>query len=213
MQQPREFYKGGFWHIVNRGVMKNDIFHSHDDYAFFLYRIKESLKKFPINIHCFNFLANHLHYLIEQIDDKFPPNRFLASVHTGLGVFINKKYSRVGHLFQNRCTVKHIEGSDHLLNISFYINFNKVLEKLQSFDRTKSVSKSYIEELLQEAENDPWSSYPVFLGIRKDDITQPDFILSLLSDDIEKSRQQYRKLAKEFIVSGHFLKTRDLVFE
>ena len=35
----RKFHKGGFWHVVNRGVMKDNIFRSKDDYSFFLYRI------------------------------------------------------------------------------------------------------------------------------------------------------------------------------
>ncbi|MEK7103804.1 MAG: transposase [Patescibacteria group bacterium] len=208
----REFYKGGFWHVVNRGVMKDNVFRSKDDYSFFLYRIKESLKKYPVDIHSFNLLPNHIHYLLGQSSDD-NPSKFLASVHTSLSLFINRKYDRVGHLFQNRCTVKDIKDDEHLLNVSFYVNLNKVLEKLQGFDRSKTVKEEDLEKLLTEAENDPWSSYPVILGLRNDGITNPDFLLSLFSNDKEKARQEYRKMAKEFIKSGHFLKTRDLNFE
>jgi len=175
--------------------------------------MKESLKKYPINIHAFNLLSNHIHYLSEQALDNISPSQFLASVHTALGMYVNRKYARVGHLFQNRCTVKEIKDNDHLLNISFYINLNKVLEKLQGLDRSKIVQTRDLEKLLEEAERDPWSSYATFLGLREDGISKPNFILSLLSDDITKARQEYRRLAREFIVSGHFLKTRDLTFE
>lgn len=210
---PREFYKGGFWHVVNRGVMKDNIFRSKDDYSFFLYRMKESLKSYPVDVHSFNFLPNHIHYLLGQSSDEINPSKFLASVHTSLSLFINRKYARVGHLFQNRCTIKDIKDDEHLLNISFYVNLNKVLEKLQGFNRSKIVQTEYLENLLAEAESDPWSSYPAVLGMRDDGITNPDFILSLLANDKKKARQEYRKLAKEFIKSGHFLKTRDLTFE
>lgn len=214
MAQPnREFHKGGIWHIVNRGVMKMDIFQEKEDYAYFLYRIKESLKKYPIKIHSFNFISNHLHYLIEQISEKFPPSNFLASIHTGLGVFINKKYKRVGHLFQNRCTIKLIENDEHLLKVSFYINLNEVLEKLQHADRKRPVSAVEVNQLIDKACKNPWSSFPVLCGLRDDGITNPDFILSLLSDDKVKAQKEYKELAKQFLISGHFLKTRDLTFE
>ena len=211
-RQTREFYKGGFWHIVNRGVMRSDIFRSKDDFAFLLYKMKEVLKKCPVNIHSFNFLSNHLHYFIEQIDENFPPSKYLAGVHTALGLYINKKYGRVGHLFQNRCTVKPVERDERALEVSFYINLNKVLEKLQNFDRSKVVSEQEVEALLKEAELDPWCSYGVYCGIRDDAITKTDFIFSLLDDDHVKARAKYRALAKNFITSGYFLKTRDLRF-
>ena len=203
---------GGFWHILNRGVAKTDIFRCKEDYNFQLYKLKESLAKYPVGIHAFNLLSNHVHYLIEQTADNVSPSKFIASVHTGLGSFINRKHSRVGHLFQDRCKVKTIEGSEHLLAISVYVNLNKILEELQRAD-SSVVSKNELKRMLKEAESDPWSSYPVFLGLRQDGITQPNFILSLLSDDIGKARKEYKKFAEKLLVSGYFVKTRGLSFE
>lgn len=208
----REFYKGEFWHIFNRGITDEVVFRQDDDFRFYLYKIKESLKKFPVVIHAYNLIPNHVHHLIEQNTD-ISPGKFIGSVHGSFGLVFNRKYKRAGPLFQDRFKANHIEGDEHLLNISFYVNLNKVLEKLQYFDKSVVVSKNDVEKLLEEAERDPWSSYPVYLGLRDDHITQDKFILSLLSDDIKKARQEYRKLAKDFIVSGHFLKTRDLTFE
>ena len=208
----RAFYKGGFWHILNRGVDKTKIFRDKEDYVFYLYKIKETLKKYPLAIHAYNFLPNHIHYLIEQTTNEVLPSKFIASIHTSLGNFINHKYSRVGHLFQDRCKIKTIKENEHLLAVSFYINLNKILEKLQHLDKSL-VSQNELEELLKEAESDPWSSYPVYLGLREDGITQDRLILSLISDDIKKAREEYKKMAREFIISGYFLKTRDLSFE
>ncbi len=208
----RQFYKGGFWHILNRGIDKMDIFRSKEDYNFYLYKIKESFNKYPVGICAFNFLSNHIHYLIKQTREEIPPNKFIASVHTSLGNYINRKYTRVGHLFQNRCKIKDIKEDKHLLVISVYINLNKVLEELQKRKKT-TILKSELQKLLKSAEIDPWSSYPVYLGIREDGITECEFILSLLSDDIKKARKEYKKFAEELLTSGYFLKTRDLLFE
>ena len=208
----RHFLKGGVWHILNRGVAKAEIFRSKDDYNFYLYKISEALKKYPVGICAFNFLANHVHYLIKQTGDDISPNKFIASVHTSLGSFINRKYSRVGHLFQDRCKVNEIKKDQDLLAVSVYINLNKILEKLQQKEKT-IVSKKELQDLLQKAESDPWSSYSVYLGLREDGITEAKFILSLLSDNIVKARKEYKKFAKELLVSGYFIKTRDLTFE
>lgn len=210
MRQPREFYKGGFWHIFNRGVAKENIFLEKDDFIFYLYKIKESLKKYPVDIHAFNLLDNHIHHLIEQTSEVVP-SKFISSIHTSFSLRTNRKYSRVGHLFQDRFKAKKIENDEALLAISFYINLNKILEKLEHIDRQK-ISMEDLDQLLEEAERDPWSSYPVYLGLREDGITQTKFILSLISDDINKARQEYKKMAKQFIISGYFLKTRDLDF-
>ena len=208
----RQFYKGGLWHILNRGVAKAEIFRNKDDYNFYLYKISEALKKYPVDICAFNFLSNHVHYLIKQTADGISPNKFIASVHTSLGNFINRKYSRVGHLFQDRCKVNEIKKDEDLLAVSVYINLNKVLEKLQQKEKAV-VSKKELQNLLQEAESDPWSSYSVYLGLREDGITEPKFILSLLSDNIKRARKEYKKFVKKLLVSGYFVKTRDLIFE
>ena len=210
MRLPREFYKGSFWHIFNRGVAKEDIFREKDDFIFYLYKIKEFLKKHPVAIHAYNLLSNHLHYIIEQTSD-IAPSKFIGSLHSSFGLHINRKYSRVGHLFQDRFKTIQIKKSD-LLPTSFYINLNEILEKLQHIDKT-NISKRDLDKFLEKAEKNPWSSYPVYLGLREDGITQTKFILSLISDDVKKARQGYRKLAKRSIISGYFLKTRDLFFE
>jgi hypothetical protein len=149
---------------------------------------------------------------MEQTTNEVLPSKFIASIHTSLGNYINRKYTRVGHLFQDRCKVKDIKEDKHLLSISVYINLNKILEELQHKEKS-IISKNELGQLLKKAENDPWSSYPVYLGLRDDGITEDKFILSLLSDNIKKAREEYKKLAKEFLISGYFLKTRDLIFE
>jgi REP element-mobilizing transposase RayT len=210
MRETRKFYKGGFWHIISRGIAQEIIFREKGDFTFYLYKIKEVLKKYPLAIHSYNLISDHIHHLTEQTTET-PPSKFIASLHTSFGLHINKKYSRGGHLFKDRFRAKEIEESSRI-PVSLYINLNKILHKLQQLNKVK-ISKREVEKLLEEAERDPWSSYPVYLGLREDGITQTNFILSLISDDIEKARKEYRKLAKHFLTTGYFLKTREKIIE
>ncbi len=93
-----------------------------------------------------------------------------------------------------------IKKDDYLLNLSFYINLNIILEKLQ-YQNFPKISSPQLDKLLIKAENYPWSSYGVYLGLREDGITYDKFILSILSDDIKKARKEYRKLAREMLIS------------
>jgi REP element-mobilizing transposase RayT len=211
MRKPREFYKGGFYHVFNRGVNKQAVFREKEDYIFYLYRTKESLKKFPTAIHAYSLLMNHYHFLPEQTTET-PLNKFFQSLNTSLAIFLNKKYGRVGHIFQGRFQAKPVEKNDYLLDLSFYINLNPILEELQHRDFAQ-ISASELDKLLNKAENYPWSSYGVYLGLREDGITSDKFILSIISDDIKKARKEYRKLARKMLISRRFLKVRDLIFE
>jgi REP element-mobilizing transposase RayT len=211
MRKPREFYKGGFYHVFNRGVNKEVIFREKESFILYLYKFKEALKKFPIIIHCYNLLPNHFHHLPQQTSES-PLSKFYQSFHTSLTLSLNKKYGRVGHIFQGRPQVKKIENTDYLLDLSFYINLNYILEELQHRDFAK-ISKTELDRLLKKAENYPWSSYGVYIGLREDGITNDKFILSIISDDIKKARKEYQKLAREMIISKRFLKIRDLTFE
>ena len=211
MRKTRELYKGYFYHVFNRGVNKEIIFRGKDDFVLYFYKFKEALKKNPIGIHCYNIISNHFHHLSQQISEK-PLSNFYQSFHTSFSLSLNKKYGRVGHIFQGRPQMKKIENTKYLLDLSFYINLNNILEELQHRNFGK-ISKGELDKLLIKAENYPWSSYGVYLGLREDGITNEKFILSILSDDIKKARREYRKLAREMLISKRFLKIRDLTFE
>jgi len=105
-----------------------------------------------------------------------------------------------------------VEDTNYLLDLSFYINLNNILEELQYRGLAK-ISKTEIDRLLKKAANYPWSSYGVYLGLREDNITNDKFILSIISDDLKKARKEYQKLAKEMLISKRFLKIRDLTFD
>ncbi|OIO43720.1 MAG: hypothetical protein COY72_01140 [Candidatus Nealsonbacteria bacterium CG_4_10_14_0_8_um_filter_35_10] len=211
MRKPREFYKGCFCHIFNRGVNKEIIFREKGDFILYLYKFKEALKKFPVIIHCYNLIPNHFHHLSQQTSER-PLSSFYQGFHTGFSLSLNKKYGRVGHVFQGRLQAKMVEDTNYLLDLSFYINLNNILEELQYRGLAK-ISKTEIDRLLKKAANYPWSSYGVYLGLREDNITNDKFILSIISDDLKKARKEYQKLAKEMLISKRFLKIRDLTFD
>ena len=100
-----------------------------------------------IKLISFCLMPNHFHFLLrqEEADDmKF----FMKSLSVKYAQYFNKKYHRVGHLFQGRYRAVLVDGEEYFLHLSRYIHLNprNILDKGQKL-------ADY-----------PWSSYPFYLG-------------------------------------------------
>ena len=67
-RSPRIECKNIFYHVMNRGRNKENIFHNKKDFEIFLDLISKAHKKFSFSLHAFCLMSNHYHLLIEDID-------------------------------------------------------------------------------------------------------------------------------------------------
>jgi len=120
------YYKGAYYHIYNRGNAKEDIFIEDMDYSVYLKRLDLYKEKHQVSIICYCLMPNHVHFLIRQNTDK-PIYKFIQSLHTSYSMYFNKKYDKVGHIFQGRFMQKNINYDEYLLHLSRYIHLNPLL--------------------------------------------------------------------------------------
>ena len=144
----KEFAAGEFYHIYNRGVGKMDIFIDEEDYKFFISRLVESVhpefsrdlkniprrkllpeKSFDLIAYC--LMPNHYHLLIEQMGN-LSISLLISKVCTSYSMYFNKKYKRVGSLFQDIFKSVRVEDNEQLLWLSAYIHNNPVKSGLTS---------------------------------------------------------------------------------
>lgn len=148
----KNFSSGSIYHIYNRGNNKEKIFLEDKDYGSFLFRLGMSLgyeKKeldhallsFPKSrvafntsknlflLHAFCLMPNHFHLLIEQLTD-IPISNLMLRACTSYAMFFNKKYNRVGHIFQDQFKAVPIESDRQLRWLSSYIHMNPVKDAL-----------------------------------------------------------------------------------
>jgi len=142
-----KFYlDNSIYHIYNRGVEKRKIFMDEQDYKVFLNYLKEYLSSpqrtsstnlqggtLQINYHsrnnfsdeisllAFCLMPNHVHLLIRQ-KDKNSIKKFTKSLFTRYSMYFNKKYDRVGPLFQSSYKATNVINKDYLLDITRYIH-------------------------------------------------------------------------------------------
>jgi REP element-mobilizing transposase RayT len=139
----KEFAAGEYHHVFNRGNNKSDIFLDGEDYDFFLTRLEEALypgrghgahghharsRRRPLPDDAFSLIAyslmpNHFHLLILQKTDTSISVLMLRLI-TAYSKYFNKKYERVGTLFQDQFKSSHIEDDAQLIYTSAYIHCN-----------------------------------------------------------------------------------------
>lgn len=128
-----------YYHVYSRGVNKQEIFRDTADYIFFLSLLERYLSPKPqkksngqpapsfadtISLLCFCLMPNHIHFLLYQYDDERAITQLLQRVFTSYSMYFNKKYERVGPLFQSRYLASMINNDAYLHHISRYIHRN-----------------------------------------------------------------------------------------
>jgi putative transposase len=128
------------YHIYARGVNRQNIFFSEDDYEFFVSLFDRYLGrrdtanmgiygKYPsyrdnVALVSYCLLPNHFHLQMYQ-KDQYAISSLMKSIMTSFVKYINKKYSRSGPLFESRFKSKLISDDSHLLHLSRYIHLNR----------------------------------------------------------------------------------------
>ena len=92
------FYPGAYYHLYNRGVNREKIFFERENYLFFLRQLRKYLKRELVSIIAYCLMPNHYHLIIYLNTNNLANimQRFTLSYSKA----INKRYSRVGALFQ-----------------------------------------------------------------------------------------------------------------
>jgi putative transposase len=176
---------GEYYHVYNRGNDRGRIFHERDNFLFFLRRVQEYLVP-VVEVVVYCLMPTHYHLLIgvKQGSVAAATSEISAGVSRAmmrLGVShtkaINKRYDRVGALFQGPYGCKHVGGNDYLVHLSRYIHLNPV-----------------IDGLVQCPEDWEFSSYREYVGRRDGTLPRPEIVLAQF-----RSADDYREFVESYV--------------
>jgi putative transposase len=152
MKKP-SFVENEIYHIYNRGVEKRKIFLDNQDHFRFIHDLFEfndedsvlnmayyfnskpmgtgpqyfererRPRKLLVEILIFTLMPNHFHLLLKQKREK-GITKFMQKLGTGYTMYFNKKYERVGSLFQGRFKAVLVSEDSHFTHLPFYIHAN-----------------------------------------------------------------------------------------
>lgn len=221
----KTYVKNSYYHIYNRGVEKRIIFQDKQDYSVFLGFLKYSLSKPPkkekiiktftlqglpfkgvprmpmnfntkIELIAYCLMPNHFHLLIKQTE-KTAITSFITSITTRYSMYFNKKYERVGSLFQGPYKAVMIKDENQLLHLSRYIHLNP---------------SKYGKSLIQA-----YSSYADYLRLRDSKWVKPNIVLAFFNqqtspefkkinnykDFVENYKKDSKKILGKLILENH----------
>ena len=110
------------YHVILRGNSKQDIFLDEQDYKKFKKEIYNTKEKYQYELYSYCLMTNHIHLIIYDKNEKL--SKLMQSLAVSYSSYWNKKYERVGHLFQNRFISKEVESAEYLKNLCRYIHQN-----------------------------------------------------------------------------------------
>ena len=184
----------GTYHIINRGVEQRVVFKESADYEHFEELMCFYAKSYNITIHNYCLMSNHYHLLIEIKEENL--SKFMRQLNMNYAIYFNKKYKRVGHLWQGRFKSWYVTDEAYFYTLMRYIEQNplkaNVVKNLEAY---------------------PYSSYHYFLNYKeipkclkdswiaanyKDD---KEAIKAFLTTSVDNTQLQELKIASSLIAT------------
>jgi putative transposase len=169
------YVENGYYHLLQRGVEKRQIFMDRKDYVTFLSYLKRYLTNpddLPPELHAFRdsnlheqitlvaycLMPNHYHLLVKQ-SIKNAITKFTRSLGNAYVRYFNTRHNRIGGLFQGKPKGIIVDNDTYLLHLSRYIHCNP-----------SDIWQSTLYEY-------PYSSYADYLGLRNTEWVHPNIVL------------------------------------
>jgi putative transposase len=124
MARKCRFDEIGYYHVINRGVEKRDIFLESADFETFLSIIDEAKGIYCFNLYAYCLMNNHYHLLIETTSANL--SVIMKQINAKYSIYFNKKYHRIGPLWQGRFKSWYVHDDHYLELLTKYIENNPI---------------------------------------------------------------------------------------
>lgn len=129
-RQPRQLAESGIYHVMLRGINRDAIFLEDGDFEAFLRALDETKVAAGCSLFAYCLMPNHVH-LVLRTGAEVIGNVMRRLTVRYAGRF-NRKYGRVGHLFQDRFRSCPIDDDSYFVAVLPYVWNNPVAAGLVS---------------------------------------------------------------------------------
>ena len=121
-RQIRNLGKNGWVHIILRGINRENLFYDVEDYERFISTVSRFQREIRFDIAASCLMSNHVHLLLHAGENSH--SQIIKKITVSYAAYYNKKYDRVGHVFQDRFRSEPIQDERYLLTVARYIYLN-----------------------------------------------------------------------------------------
>jgi REP element-mobilizing transposase RayT len=183
-RKSRIYFPGALYHVIGRGNQKQNIFLDEQDFRVYLSYLSEYKNRFSFHLYAFALMENHFHLLVEV--EQIPLSKIMQGLQFRYARYFNKKYQKVGHLFQGRYKAILCDQESYLLELICYIHLNPVRAgKIKGPDRY------------------PWTSHLDYLNDLGGNLVDSELVLHQFSRQKSVARKRYLQFILERIHNGH----------
>jgi putative transposase len=168
------------YHIISRGNHREPVFQDREDFEKYLEICGRYKERFGFKLYHWVLMNNHVHLLMETRENSSKENNSLSKIMQGINLaftlWFNRKYGKVGHLWQDRFKSGLVERENYLLECGRYIERNPLRANL-----------------VKDLKEYTWSSYRVYAYGEGDGITDVHEIYDLMGKDPSHRQRAYRE--------------------
>lgn len=203
--------KSGYMHVIVRGIGKQVLFESREDYGLYISLLEKYSRETEVMVCAYCLMENHVHLLLMGSIGQ------IALLMKKLGVayahYFNEKNERTGHLFQDRYLSEPVETESYLMNVFRYILQNPQKAGTCLTDEYEwssyyeyGVRYSFVDTSVLEGLIGDWDDYEKFMmtddprrymefeHFRRDD----DWALGIIRDSLNmESGTELQRLGRE----------------
>ena len=183
-RKPRVHFPGAFYHVISRGNQGQKIFHDDADREGYLSLLQEVQTRYGLKLYAYVLMGNHVHLLVEV--GGLPLSKIMQNLQFRYTRYYNRRYRKMGHLFQGRYKAILCDRDSYLLELVRYIHLNPVRAGLvRQIDRYR------------------WSTHPIYLRGDERRLVSVNSVLEQFGGTRAAAIRRYRKFIHDGLGEGH----------
>ncbi len=119
-----------YYHIYNRGNNRDPVLKYAEDKRLFISLLYINIRRTDLLLDSFCIMDNHYHLIVKIGRNPHILSKCMQRLTVSFAMQINRKYKRVGHVFQGRYQAKMLRYKKDLKQARGYVKKNPVVEGL-----------------------------------------------------------------------------------
>jgi REP element-mobilizing transposase RayT len=170
--------------VISRGNQRQRVFRDDQDHRRFETLLSEAIKGHWLTLYAYVLMPNHFHMLLEV--SRAPLSRAMQSLLYRYTYYYNRRYRKVGHLFQGRYKAILCDRDNYLMELIRYLHLNPVRAGM-----------------VKDPRRYRWSSHGEYLRGRSDHGIAVEHGLKLWGAQRGQALKAYQRFIGDGITAGH----------